>query len=372
MDVLDFELLNDAGIVLSPQERLCLKSSIPVLHRNNKFKKTFFWGKVSGVQKDYYIAQGFHEFLAPPKSFFSIDGVTWAQLPEIDEACIMGCHKLQELFTGDPNFEYMVREDAPQQLSQDAAEESTEAEENDEAPEEDEEEENGEEEEGGAPRGGKKVITHRYTEDQRLAVMVSQLDYCAAVVPRGFLTMNATHHIIQNRLYAGLCKREALTMESYLHQREPENTEQRAVLDTEGLDRVHDFLDPIDEDIPKGCWALHYEPGSSVVVLNHLLWPGFSLVMRPDTPQWGRVYFGTGVQNVDFAFMANVPQPVLTAPAKDGGIAVEGSDLVAALAMPGGPQALFQKLRKPPPPPVEAQPEPEGEEGEAEDEEEDA
>lgn len=71
------------------------------------------WGKVQGVNGDYWIAQGRDEFLETPVSFFrfplfvdfhrltffsvSIDGVNWAQLPDVDDEALEKCNKLQVL-----------------------------------------------------------------------------------------------------------------------------------------------------------------------------------------------------------------------------------------------------------------------------------
>ena len=53
-------------------------------------------------------------------------------------------------------------------------------------------------------------------------------------------------------LLAGLSVTEAAKLCSFLHFREPEKLLQKTLLQRANMDKALDFLDPIDEDIPKG------------------------------------------------------------------------------------------------------------------------
>lgn len=69
------------------------------------------------------------------------------------------------------------------------------------------------------------------------------------------------------------------------------------------LDPALDFLDPLSDDIPKGCWSIQYQKGASCVALRSLVWPGAVFYHAIGTPAYGHVYVGNGLKNNDLIFM---------------------------------------------------------------------
>jgi len=297
--MLDFQLFDDAGIVWSQREKLALKQSLPQLQRKNNLKMIYPWGKIQGIHADYIVVQGREEFLSTPISFFSTDCVTWTQLPELDQEALEKCNKMQDLFYGDPNHEYVIRESPAGAEAKAASKEIPVDDEGNPLPEPDEDEPPADPEAAPKP----KEIKYAFKEDKRLAVFILQVDHATAIIPKGFLRLDATHHIVLNRMYTGMSQGDALKAESYFHQREPEAAAAQEVLAQEGLSNTTAFLDSIDTDAPIGCWSMQYDSATRLVLLRHLLWPGFVMFLRPESPNWGRCYVGNGVQNVDIAFM---------------------------------------------------------------------
>ncbi len=66
---LDFIASN--GVILNVEEKSALQTSLLVLKKNCKFKRTQFWGKIIGLQKDYLIAQGYGNNLFGTKKTFT-------------------------------------------------------------------------------------------------------------------------------------------------------------------------------------------------------------------------------------------------------------------------------------------------------------
>ena len=62
MDSTDLHLCIDyvgtSGIILSPEQKASLQTSLTILQNNMKFSKVYLWGKILGVKDDYFIAQG--------------------------------------------------------------------------------------------------------------------------------------------------------------------------------------------------------------------------------------------------------------------------------------------------------------------------
>ncbi len=45
------------GFTLNVEEKTCLQASLALKQSEEKLDHISFWGKINGVQKDYYIAQ---------------------------------------------------------------------------------------------------------------------------------------------------------------------------------------------------------------------------------------------------------------------------------------------------------------------------
>lgn len=91
------------GITLSLEEATLLENSLTILKSNNKFKETYFWGRINGVENDYYIAFGYQKScLTGSKYFYSINCTgEWILMPDVqpdnDRLCLLNQH----LFRGD-------------------------------------------------------------------------------------------------------------------------------------------------------------------------------------------------------------------------------------------------------------------------------
>lgn len=62
------ELVAGGGAGLSPERRAALGASLPLLQRDYRFERVWFWGCVQGVRGAYYIAEGLGPDRAAPRS----------------------------------------------------------------------------------------------------------------------------------------------------------------------------------------------------------------------------------------------------------------------------------------------------------------
>lgn len=91
------------GVSLSLEEAALLESSLIALKSDNKFKETFFWGRINGTKNDYYIAFGYQKnCLTGSKFFYSVNCTgNWILMPDVspdnDRLCLLN----QNLFQGD-------------------------------------------------------------------------------------------------------------------------------------------------------------------------------------------------------------------------------------------------------------------------------
>jgi radial spoke head protein 9 len=255
------DFVSGCGVILSTEQKASLQTSLAVLLKRNKFSHVHFWGKILGIHDDYYIAQGFtKDQLSGKKTLFSKDCLRWALLSEQTEETCRLSGLLQTRFTGDPSFRVALQ-DTVLQLK----------------------------------------------EEDRLAAVVAQIDHEVALVPRGSLVLSPRGSVRPNRHFDGHSLSEALKLSSYVHAR-PMSKGRIVSPPTDALtdwDCSVDFMDGVQDDLPPGCWCVQHERAGAggVVTLKSLLWPGYVCYQLPDTRQHGAIYIGTGLKNIDLAFM---------------------------------------------------------------------
>ncbi|XP_069810268.1 radial spoke head protein 9 homolog [Dendropsophus ebraccatus] len=264
------ELVSGCG--LSPEQSAALRTSLLLLRRDMRLSCVFFWGKILGVRGDYYIAQGTEEGeqLRGRRTFYSLNCLDWCLLPPPTDDVIREAQLIKGRFIGDPAHEYelTVHRKAGEGLA--VFEEE---------------------------------VTNHFKEESRLVGTIALIDREAAVAPRGAFVKNPLGQVNVNVSFRGLTVSEAKKLSSFLHFTPTLIPKKKSLLEKADQDPAIDFLDSLEHDIPKGCWSLQWEQGSSVVVLRSLLWLGMTFYHVPLTPQHGYVYIGNGERNIDLPFM---------------------------------------------------------------------
>jgi|Transcript_65215 radial spoke head protein 9 len=310
-----------SGQVLTSAEKAAIQVSFVLLSKDAK-GTVKFWGRISGAENDYLICQKGTEDVFTNSTFYSIDGgLTWMLLPPTTEVQADYCRQLRGVFLGNPQYEYKIEEPVPEvpppeekveveaePPAEDAegdqeAEADEEQDDEEEKPDEEEEKEEEKEEEAEAAEDEpeakpaekkKKTRIVSIQETVRLAYFVEQVDYNCSTVPRGAYLLNESDTVIPNKFFEGLSDHDAGKLSSYCHTRH--------MAGGKGED-CFDFMDTIDQDVPKGVWTLKFEPIMGLVVGSNLLYPGFTFYHKPGTTVYGQYYFGDGQQNFDLCFM---------------------------------------------------------------------
>ena len=92
------------GATLSVDERVAVETSLALLKSDNVFDKVFFWGRISGIQNDYLIAQGYNlpyamvEATSSPASCFYRCARRHRRRPRPPSACSPSC--VFQLYSG--------------------------------------------------------------------------------------------------------------------------------------------------------------------------------------------------------------------------------------------------------------------------------
>jgi len=294
MELFDIEYgmksVASAGCVLNCQEVTAMQAALTILRSKEGYDKIYLWGKVFGQKADYYIAYGLRdsEFEFPSKNFYvafegkGVEGLE-PPLPEFefqplnrlteeaaDRIIALGVDKV---FTGVPTtlLEPPVDPDA-------AADPPPEGEEPPPAP-------------------------PSLTELDRLSQVVQEIDFDTAAVPKGAYALSESHLVVPSTDFKGLGLTEAKDLSSYVHFRPPTSVACLRALARTDVQFYKNFLDPLTDDLPKGCWAVRQDPSVSLVTLRSLAWPGYCSFTVPGSNKFGGLYFGYGQKNRDLPFI---------------------------------------------------------------------
>ncbi|XP_059838731.1 radial spoke head protein 9 homolog isoform X2 [Hypanus sabinus] len=261
------DYVSSQGLVLSPEHKAALQVSLELVRRNYKFHQVYFWGKVLGLSADYFIIQGVdRDELKSRKTLYSFNCMDWKLLPPATDEMIVRSMLIKGRFMGDPSHEYektVVKKVNEEQTDQDI----------------------------------------EVKEEERLTSTIELINREAAIIPRGAFIMTPRDEVHMNRSFEGLSATEAGKLRSYLHFTKPSELKKKSLLLQANLEESIDFLNSLEDDELKVFWTLQYERGNKLVILQNLLWPGFTFFHVPETTQFGYLYMGLGEKNMDFPFM---------------------------------------------------------------------
>lgn len=283
MELLDMDQglksVASAGYVFSCQEITSLQASLTVLRSKESYDSIYLWGKLFGTSSDYYVAYGIRdsEFEFPSKTYYvaieskgaepiapDFEFQPLSRLTEeaADRIIQLG---LDGMFTGVPATLLEPATDLPVQ-----------------------------DESGALPP---------LTELDRLSQLVQEIDFDTAVVPKGAYALNEAQAVVPNSDFKGLGLAEAKALASYVHFRPPTSVQSLKAQAPNDAQYYGSFLDPLKEDLPKGCWAVRQDLSTSLVTLRSLAWPGYCSYHVPGSKKFGGLYFGYGQKNRDLPFI---------------------------------------------------------------------
>uniref|UniRef100_A0A7S3DFB3 Radial spoke head protein 9 homolog n=1 Tax=Palpitomonas bilix TaxID=652834 RepID=A0A7S3DFB3_9EUKA len=207
--------------------------------------------------------------LFPPPLRCSADRVTWYDIPKVDEElkAKYAAYK-DQLNKKGLSFEPLVGNEKDVQ-----AEEEAEAEEGDE----------------------QKAAPVKLTDEEKLALIIDEINHHTGVVPAGAFILNSRHQIIPNPAFTGLSPEALSSLDNFYHLRKPNK-------DAHGSTATK-FMDALSADEPKGCWAVTTDELTGSVSLRSLWYPGYSFTAKANSSEFSSFYTGSGQRNVDLPFM---------------------------------------------------------------------
>jgi len=268
------------GVCLSLEERIKLLTILDQLKSDIKCDEMLFWGKILGAEKDYYISKalyykGFQNFPKRKYFFCSNSNFIFSELPDIQPHHIDNFDKFNTYFIGNPDI-ILEKYESEQNKNLDEVIGDT-----------------------FKPKLKKKNMT----ETDRLSFVVRTIDHDTSVVPVGGFKMLPINELRRNDLFEGLSSEDLDKKEKYVHFRPVENQEKRDKIAMGKAVFDFEFLDTIADDPVKDSWTIHVDSTKTTCTLRNLIWPGYYAFHKANTDEFGGVYIGYGIKNIDIPFM---------------------------------------------------------------------
>lgn len=258
------------GHIISTEEGLVLYNSLLLLQNENHFRKIYFWGRIFGADKDYYIVYGYvKDALVGRIFYYSTNCTDWGLLPKPTENGLLLTPLCTTKFQGDPALVIDIlieKDETTKELQADAP----------------------------------KVV--QLKEEDRLSATVHYINEQAIAIPRGVLFQRPDGVVVENLSFEGLTPLDAQELCSFVHFRVPHQKWNTNLLVRPDYNYALDFLDTLDTDIPDGCWSMQIVDGGRVVTLKSLYWPGTLIYHNIGTATYGYVYIGNGKKVLDVPF----------------------------------------------------------------------
>lgn len=97
------------GSVLNTEEGIILYNTLVLLQNENHFRKIYFWGRIYGVDRDYFVAFGYvNDALSDHVFYYSTNCLDWGLLPKPTEKGKTLTPLCIAKFQGDPATVYDI------------------------------------------------------------------------------------------------------------------------------------------------------------------------------------------------------------------------------------------------------------------------
>ncbi|KJP87192.1 hypothetical protein AK88_03108 [Plasmodium fragile] len=347
---LDFHLenLGESNRCFNDEEKLGLLYGMTNLEEKIN-KEIYLWGKIEGIQNDYYIVYYLNndKFFPKKKFYYCNDDYEFREVTKGNDKLIEKVENKTPftLFTGVPgnlfyegskstrgqggigtdgmggeaslseNSEASPSDSSEASLSDgeksSTGQSSSENSDNSKSRHQNEDSQSGESEtEGGTTKKEKKKNVEKnkqkerqsdITELERLSYVVRKIDEEAFIVP--YNSVKITNNLeLKFANFSGLNMIEALKLTSWVHFRYPKNLTYDKIKSYNTF-FLNNFLDSIKSDVPASMWNVKVNNQLSKISIMNSLYPGYVFYHLLNTPFYASVYIGNGIPNYDLPFL---------------------------------------------------------------------
>jgi radial spoke head protein 9 len=260
-----------------------------------------FWGKLSGLNGDYYIALGLvftgrYEFAEKRFYYATSSDITFRPFPALNDQHKEEYDKITTMLTG--NAKLIHKKVEPEKSAGEAGGEEEQVakktlKEIDPLASSEEEDPNA------------MIVPVDLKEIDRVHFLVRAIENDCHIIPHGSIKLTTSHEVARNEAFKGLAPSEAFNLSYYSHFRNVQNPDKKDGLEKDDAIYQRNFLDDVSTDRPPvGCWSIQRDSATSTTaILRNLMWPGSYAYHKAGTRVFGSIYIGDGQKNTDLAFM---------------------------------------------------------------------
>ncbi|KYN97969.1 hypothetical protein PGSY75_1215800 [Plasmodium gaboni] len=147
----------------------------------------------------------------------------------------------------------------------------------------------------------KKYEKQNITELDRLSYTVRKIDEEAFIIP--YNSIRITNNLEMKFCnFSGFNILDALKLTSWVHFRYPKNLTYDKIKNYNSF-FLNNFLDSIKSDIPSNIWNIKINKQLNKISILNALYPGYIFYHMLNTPFYASLYIGTGVSNYDLPFL---------------------------------------------------------------------
>ena len=261
------------------------------------FDELLFWGRISGVKADYYIAMGVcynNRFEFPEKKFYwcsQSNNMIFEPFPELNTQHSNELDKFAgQLFQGTPAHVLIAVEKSNEEVE--AEKQAREAKLAEKTSLDSTEEEDPE----------ALIVRVNLKEIDRLHYHVRAIENDCHIIPKGSMKLTVKHEVQRNEAFTGLDATECFTLSSYSQFRNVQDVVKKQALEADDAIFKRDFLDEVVVK-PKMVWSVQRDDTGKMAVIRNNMWKGYTAFHKVNTNEHGSVYVGDGLKNENFCFL---------------------------------------------------------------------
>lgn len=264
-----------------------------------EFEELLFWGKLTGLNFDYYIAVGLvytgrYEFATKRFYYATSNEFVFRPFPALNDQHKELYDGIKNMLTGNPKLIHKKVE--PEKTAEAAEQEDTSkklVKELDPLASSEEEDPNA------------LIVPVDLKEIDRVNYIVRAIENDCHIVPQGAFKLTTAHEVARNEAFKGLALGDAFKLSSYSHFRNVQHKDKKEGLEKDDAIFQKNFLDDVSADKPpQGSWCIQKDAATgTTAILRNLLWPGSYAFHKAGSRAFGSVYIGDGIKNTDLPFM---------------------------------------------------------------------
>ena len=122
------------------------------------------------------------------------------------------------------------------------------------------------------------------------------------ITPHGAYRLTEEHEVERNVAFRGLGSDKVFKLTNYSHFRNVQDSDKKAALLEDDAVFQTDFLDEVSTDVPMGMWSIQKDVTGMCAIIRNNVWAGFTAYHKSCSEEFGGVYVGDGLKNLDLCF----------------------------------------------------------------------